>query len=152
MSDEAYPGSHVCGVCGRVLDRHSLLGWRHTLADADADHDPVPVPRAQATTVKGRCDFCSDEEPQWILPAKDFEVLKDHISHGDWSACDKCAALIRKGRWYDIVDRASAIWARKEGRPMPAEVQNSLHVMYALLRKNLAGELRPVNPPGSPTP
>jgi hypothetical protein len=44
------------------------------------------------------CDFCSDPNPVWCFPARDF-ILDDNSplvqkSVGNWAACDECHALI----------------------------------------------------------
>lgn len=133
----------MCATCRRVLDYHSLFGWQHTEIDSPADHPVVPIP-VTAADVASRCDFCSGERPEFLLPASDFEVMKDHMSHGAWSACQYCADLITKGDWAGLVARAASVWARKERTPMPQKTRNSLTVMFGLLRKHVTGPIEPM--------
>ena len=134
--------SHMCATCRRVLDHHSLFGWQHSAVDSPADHPAIPVPVTDSE-VASRCDFCSGERPEFVLPASDFEVMKDHVSHGDWSACAHCADLINQGNWAALVTRAATVWARKEKTPMPQTTRNSLTVMFGLLRKHVTGPIEP---------
>lgn len=135
--------NHMCATCHRVLDHHSLFGWQHSEVDSPADHPVVPVP-VTADEVESRCDFCSGDRPEFLLPADDFEVMKGHVSHGAWSACAHCAALISENNWSGLVARAATVWAKKERSPMPQKVRNSLTVMFGLLRKHITGPLEPM--------
>jgi hypothetical protein len=61
-------------VCARVLAAVELDGqwlYEHELIDSPADHPAVPVTADQVHTL-ARCDFCTDEDPGWIIPARSF--------------------------------------------------------------------------------
>jgi hypothetical protein len=98
----------------------------------------VPVPQSEATVVAGRCDFCYEDHPAWLIPARDFEVLPGHFSGGDWAACDGCMALIEANSWSGLLRRAKSGWESRHGA-MPTEVSSSLPRLYRLLRKNISG-------------
>jgi hypothetical protein len=62
----------------------------------------------------GVCDFCSRPRPEWAFPCADFEravpglpagVLGEQ-SIGAWGACERCALLIRTGRYERLAARA----------------------------------------------
>lgn len=141
--DEAPAEIMICRVCGRVLDSHTVLGWDHSYVDQPADHEADPVPAGSGVPTKARCDFCSEENPGFIVPAKDFEVMRNHMSRGDWSACEACAGFIEMDRWGQVINRAAARFYAVNGQPMPSRVRTSLSVMYHLLRENLNGPVRP---------
>lgn len=134
---------HVCGVCGRVLDHREGVGFEHSVGDrASEDHEPVPVPQSQALVVHGRCDFCYVDNPGWVVPAEDFEVMPGQMSGGNWAACDDCARLIESNQWSALVRRARTGWEARHG-PMPAPVSESLPRLYRLLRRHITGSLQP---------
>lgn len=133
--------SHVCEVCRRVLDFHEHEGYRHTIGDADADHAPVPIPAIEVDEIAGRCDFCYADGPEFVIPARDFEVVPGHESLGDWAACATCADLIGSDQWSRLVRRASEGYEQRHG-PMDAQVAASLPRLYRLLRKNMSGSPR----------
>lgn len=61
------------------------------------------------------CDFCSTaENVNWTYPCHDFiakpllPVLPDEAKIGPWAACNECHALIEKGDWEAVADRATA--------------------------------------------
>jgi hypothetical protein len=136
-------GIFICRTCGRVLDSHSIFGWQHSLVDSPADHPVDPVPQGVAPT-RGRCDFCSLDEPEFVLPAGDFEVLAGHVSKGAWAACRVCAGLIEADKWGQVIQRAADLWFRKEGTPMPQKTRTSLSVMFHLLRQHREGPVEPM--------
>jgi hypothetical protein len=147
--DEA---SHICGVCGRVLDWGPKVGFIHNIMDAseELDHIAVPVPAADAPQqVRARCDFCSGENPTWELPARDFEFegIAGSGSIGDWAACDICADLIRKNAWTALTKR-SAEWFGKNNNQPPLDGQGlaNLRRMHRQLRQNITGPIRPLTP------
>lgn len=137
------PEPFVCGVCGRVLDHESGVGYIHSVRDrASADHEVEPVRQSEALVVAGRCDFCYRDYPEWVVPAAEFEVLPGHLSTGDWAACGGCAALVESNQWSALVRRAQVGWEARNG-PMPDQVLSSLPRLYRLLRKNIVGTLKP---------
>lgn len=143
--------SHICGVCGRVLDWSPILGFFHNLMDAgeELDHVAVPVPAHEAPQqVRARCDFCSGENPTWELPARDFEFdIGGAGSIGDWAACDTCADLIRKNAWTALTKR-SADWFGKNNNepPLDGPAFNRLKRMHRQLRQNITGPIRKLTP------
>jgi hypothetical protein len=162
-NDDARFPSHVCAVCGRVLERISNdegehVGWVHpytmrigSLGEME-DHQPVPVPATDLPFPDTRCDFCYAINPQWILPANDF-VNVDGIrdlsmpgqpevaSAGDWAACDECADLLKIGMWSGLVKRAIGSYERRvlNGGKMDSFTEGHLRRQYKELRKNVRG-------------
>ena len=142
------PDARVCGVCGRVLDHVTFPDgsrpnfWRHTQADQPEDHQPVPVLPGEVPT-RGRCDFCQAEDPTWVLPARDFDLVGLPTgSKGDWAACDTCANLISMDRWNALLARAVASWEERHGKDSIAPV--FMGRLYRTLRKNITGAIRPL--------
>lgn len=142
FTSEPEPEPFVCGVCGRVLDHRSGVGYQHTLSDAEVGHEPVPVRQSEAEFVAGRCDFCFADFPQWIVPAHAFEVAPGHMSNNDWAACNECAELIEGDRWTGLLRRAKASWETRNGGMSPG-VEANLGRLYRLLRRNISGSLQP---------
>jgi hypothetical protein len=147
MSDN--PRSRACAVCGRVLDSVSdafgrEVGWQHTFADLPADHQPVPVLPSEVH-VRGRCDFCQDDDPGWEVPARDF-IVPDQpktASSGAWAACDVCAALVRENEWDRLIARVDRSW-RDRHPEMPDAGLKVIPAVYRELRKNITGPVQPL--------
>lgn len=132
----------MCEVCGRVLDHVGGTGYVHTVGDSSVGHRAVPIPQSEALVVAGRCDFCYADYPEWLVPAREFEVVPGHISSNDWAACNDCAALIEKHQWSALLRRARVSWESRHGA-MPPAMEQGLARMYRLLRKHMAGSLQP---------
>lgn len=133
----------ICAVCCRVLDNYANndgAGARHTEYDASrVDHEAVPIPHD--ATVKPYCDFCQSDEPQWTLPATDFEAVPGHDYVGDWAACDPCADLITDGQWSLLAIRAAqSYYERSDDLPMP-ELPLLLSTLYEQLREHVTGPI-----------
>ena len=152
----------VCAVCGRILNSYlspaGCQSWLHTFADLPEDHPAVPVRLSDGVTAQPRCDFCSDEHPTWEVPARSFVVPGltsgpvDNASHGNWSACDRCAELIRRNQWTALRRRALAAWsdsaaAAGTGSGPTAGIDQQLAQLYRLLRRNITGPPRRSQPP-----
>lgn len=157
--DDLYP-SHVCAVCGRVLERVSNnasghVGWVHPYSmragniGESEDHQPVPVPATDLPFPDTRCDFCYANNPQWVLPANDFinpDGVRDVTmpgapevaSAGDWAACDECAELLSRGLWSDLFRRVKVAYEAHNG-PMGSFEEGHLRRIYKELRKNATG-------------
>lgn len=66
---------------------------------------PDVVVELKADTVM--CDFCSQPNPRWVYPAKDFgEIVTKFASVGDWGACEECKQLIQAGDWDTLAQRS----------------------------------------------
>jgi len=131
----------VCAVCARVLDRHPS-GWAHAAADRPEDHPAVPV-AAGEVEVRGRCDFCSADDPVAELPATTFLVGAIGGSVGAWAACRRCAALIRAGDWAGLEQRAVDAQEMLHG-PLGPETRAMISGLYSRLRAHVVGPLRPM--------
>lgn len=143
---------HMCGTCRRVVNWFEPVDgspgrWVHSAQDLAADHavEPVPVDG----TVRGRCDFCSVDNPTWVLPARPFEVVKGpgmgfHSVDDTWAACDACAELIRANHWLALVDRVLDTFPTEDGKPTLSD-QFMLVALYNTLRRNVTGPLRPIS-------
>lgn len=145
------PPTHACAVCGRVLDWHedqdgTPRGWEHCQIDSPADHPPVPVPTTDLPEqLLPRCDFCLFGVVSHTLPARSFLLpgLEDRTgSTGDWAACPECAQAIGRNAWNVVIRRALAGHERQEGH-VPEIVEPALRALYAKLRKNITGAIRP---------
>lgn len=160
----------VCAVCARGLNRlidtetgkHEYVHpFDMELAETD-DHPPVPV-LPNEITADTRCDFCFWRNPQWVIPAKDFEYESwakigmpvRGTSVGSWAACDTCADFVNRGLWSNLQRRASAAYVqtnlemeldREMTDPAAIEFANA-HVrsLFKQLRKNIVGGPRHLN-------
>lgn len=158
------PVAKVCAVCNRVLasleGEDGSLQWVHGLQDDD--HMPVPVDR-EDTVPEFRCDFCNMDESTWRLPVRSFplpfsrsieealnaEGAPQHMSSGDWAACDTCARYIELNQWNAVLRRAVTHWERTHGK-MNHIVRTSLSTMHKTVRKNIKGPLEPFVHPSRP--
>lgn len=130
---ESDPEVMACGICAAVLfaarsggevvmwlHREELVGvWdemsdvpvevieeiRQRLGLSPVDHVAVPVPATEVQTAT-LCDFCSQPNPQWVLPVESFEANSQQGFEKDWAVCAVCARLLKKGRWDGVLDRA----------------------------------------------
>lgn len=100
--------------------------------------------------VQAKCDFCSELEPSWSYPAKDFVALQIgailSTSEGSWAACDTCRELIESGDRNGLADRSAALWV--VANPDSAEVmeclRGELRRIHDLFFANRRGEARPI--------
>lgn len=141
------PDSYVCAVCGYVLDEQDGQ-YMHAAATGDlphvADHPVVPVRAGEVPGehIRTQCDFCVEEDPQWIVPARDFLNPGSLTgSRGSWAACDECAALIGRNDWNGVIRRALEGFHVRHGESMRPAEQTLLRAMYRQLRKNMTGSV-----------
>lgn len=145
-SSEMIPsGVHVCRKCLRVLDESSTSGFQHTMQDMDADHAPDPAPYHSVMEVRGRCDFCNRDHPDFVLPVRDYVVAPGHVNQGDWAACKGCAALIEKDQWSALVRRVVAIAMETKPESERKAVEVGVPRAYRMLRKHIIGSLKPLH-------
>lgn len=170
---KADPTWMICAVCARVLDKFNdaktgEVEWRHPfdVRLKGEDHPVWPVPASQIA-IETKCDFCFEENPQWIQPARSFGIAAlniipglvekegEHGSHGDWAACDTCADFLNRGDWRGLRRRAlNAYMARNweaDGMPKGESREQTeqmtdlmLNAFYSQLRRNLTGPVRRV--------
>lgn len=140
----------ACAVCGLVVEtvvegrNGALVEYRHTLGtvfDGGDDHPVVPVDYSEIR-VRTKCDFCYTENARWSLPVEDYDMGDRVENVGDWSACDRCAALLRKDDWTKLAARAQIFFERAHG---PIE-EGSLAALYAVLRQHVTGTVRLTHP------
>lgn len=59
-----------------------------------------------------RCDFCGSEEPRYLFPAEDFELVsgdgKPVCSESHWVACAVCKQVVESGSLDRLVEHAMA--------------------------------------------
>lgn len=142
----------ICAVCRHALDMLTTEDgghYVHTSQDPD-DHEPVPV--TPDADWRGRCDFCNEDDPMWMIPARDFSLPEafgplSPGSLGNWSACETCKRLIESDQWNRLVTRAIESVARTHHVPPGALDPAPLRQLYRLLRKNITGA-----PQALPTP
>jgi hypothetical protein len=144
----------VCAVCGRVLDRKDDR-WFHGLATADdpdvKDHPAIAVLDSDVPLahIRAKCDFCFADDPEYILPARTFEVPGGFGgSDGDWAPCGACADLIDRNDWNGLLRRAVAGYEVRNHVVLGETETRALASLYRRLRKNITGSIRPVNPAG----
>lgn len=140
----------ICAVCDHVLDMRADddgFHYQHTLQDLPADHDPVPIEQPAGWT-GGRCDFCNDARPEWVLPSRTFETpIETATSGGDWAACNECARFIERDQWNALIRRCVDAFMRRHpehGPETATSVETRLKQLYRKLRKNISGSLRPL--------
>lgn len=141
----------ICQVCKRPLERHDVDGvtsWHHHDQDILAGHKPVPVD-ADPADIKGRCDFCNADGPEYILPVRSFIVGRDvhgrNLGYeGDWSCCAACAKLIDANQWSGLLRHVQRVWEEAHGVPAPADKILGWQQLWRALRKNIGGSIRPI--------
>lgn len=143
----------ACAVCAQPLHvaaqaSGEVVGYLHlgelpgALESEVPDHVAVPVRRGevQASEI---CDFCSGPKPTWVLPTDEFEVDRHSAATKDWTACEVCARLIRKGRWADLTKRSVTAFSAKYGvSPAEPELINTLKSFHAQVREYQTGPIR----------
>ena len=139
------PYRRACAVCGRVLDavtEDGKLRWQHVALDQPTDHLAVPVLPTDIA-VRGRCDFCSADNPRWYVPARPFDVDGGPArSSDDWAACDDCVALIRVDRWTALRQRVVRQLADHDPGISPDDAEllgRHMSHLWRQLRKNITG-------------
>lgn len=139
---------YICRVCDRVLTTRTNqdgVTLEHGPHDRD-DHEVEPIP-APPGWAGGDCDLCGAKPPTHVLPVKDFRVpgRPNETSQGNWAACEKCANLIKFRRWADLEQR---VFAAQRGKGVPDLLIDrvGIHRLYARLRKNITGPIRPIAP------
>jgi hypothetical protein len=145
MTNNDHP-SMICRTCQRALDLIiSVDGahYIHALADPD-NHKAVPV--LAPAGWHGKCDFCAADNSTHVLPARDFTVpgAPEHLSAGNWAACDACTDLIRNEHWEWLIARVIARFHAVYGYPMPRSGQRHLARLYHALDLATTGAIRPI--------
>lgn len=147
MTEPVEPPRQACGVCAKVLNVRTYDDGRveyvHTEQDSPADHIAVPVDPDVIDT-EGRCDFCNEDWPKFVLPVSDFVAMHGVMTGSDWAACEKCAALIEANQWGALHRRALAFYAARHGEEVPKEVGDHLKLLYGRVRKHIKGSMRPI--------
>ncbi len=141
------PDDQACAVCGRIL--FSIDGgWHHAFPDLlEEDHPPVPVSRSEIPDqLRPRCDFCSAEFPEFILPVAPILLpgvpgIRQQASTADWGACADCAAALERNQWNAVLRRSLDAHEAKYGPPQP-EIEQALRALHRSVRKNITGALR----------
>ncbi|WP_394360713.1 hypothetical protein [Amycolatopsis sp. SB7-3] len=136
----------ICGTCSRRLDVYvDASGVRDIHPPSYvADHEPVPVEAPDGW--RGHCDFCFSDEPVAVLPTNDFPVphMPASLSRGDWAACGMCSTLIGADRWERLVKRSVRKTADHHEVPVDVALLVSTIALFAALRENIRGPLRPL--------
>jgi hypothetical protein len=107
--------------------------------DHPGDHEPVPV--AARPDWRGRCDFCSDDQPTHVVPADDFRVpgMDWQISDGGWAACAACTELVGADDWARLEDRVATSFDRVNGEPMSPLARRYIRELHRRLRHVITG-------------
>lgn len=145
----------ICQVCKSALNSRmdsefTAITYLHP-EGVGTDHEPIPVEPPHDW--RGECDFCSTGRPEWVLPTRGFTLPDmehapdDHMSAGDWAACDECARLIERNQWSRLVERAvtAQISRHPDMEVIRDDLSTRLGRMYRLIRKNTNGTLRPLD-------
>lgn len=85
--------------------------------------------------MQGRCDFCSTDEPAWVVPTRTFETLPGYQSNGDWAACDACVKFVRARNWDGLIDRVLSCGTYEN----TAALRPGLKMLYGNLQRSLVG-------------
>lgn len=142
MSGGGFPHT-ACAVCGHVLNQYTgSFGetWVHALEE-DKDHPAVPVPSGSIRTIS-LCDFCLAPDASWVLPVENYSIDPGGENVGDWQCCAACAALLERGDWDGLSQRALTA-ALDRGQIEGAELAVFTE-MYSLLREHITGPVRAV--------
>src|SRR3954449_10941926 len=99
----------ACAVCGHVLDFVTPQGWAHPAWLVPEDHLAVAVDPSEIA-VRGKCDFCFADEPQWVLPVASFETPEGWGSDGDWATCDRCSTFLDLDDWRGLELHSIHAW------------------------------------------
>lgn len=138
----------ICQTCQRVLDaRYTDDGVTFVHPGPQpVDHEPAPV-QAPEGWAGGLCDFCTMGPPRFVLPTRPFSVPGSdvHMSDSGWACCGRCALLIQSDRWDALVSRAAAGFETHNGVPPEPLGLLGLAVLYAALKENITGPLRPIS-------
>lgn len=142
---------HICAVCRRVLDLYQPAEgtprYVHTGQDWEMDlfHEPQPIP-APANYREGRCDFCNEDRPEYMVPCRDFVVGLGHVSNGDWAACEKCVRFIEVNDWKGLRRRVMQVKSGRERRTLSGAELAALGQLFRMVRKNITGAPRKIIP------
>jgi hypothetical protein len=134
-------------VCGRTLAYSGSRGHFHSVQDEPADHLPVPVPYEElGEQFRGRCDFCNDELPEFVLPVRDFilDIDRGQGSTADWAACRECATMLERDDWNGVRRRSMAKWQDKHGDYGAPDRERLINRLYRQVRKNITGAIKPL--------
>jgi hypothetical protein len=146
--------SVICKVCGRPLARVTQIStgdevrWEHFEQDQLQGHKPVPVDPAEGK-LRGRCDFCNAEGPEYVLPVRDFTAGRRpdgmmQAYYGNWAACSSCAQLIERNAWTSLMHRRVARWEEEHGIPAPPDKKAAWAHLWRLMRRHIAGSIKPI--------
>lgn len=78
------------------------------------------------------CDFCGSRPVAWDVTCEDFVVADskhfadgdgDHVSRGDWAACEPCGTYIEARSALRLLARAITTYKAWQGRPHAALVE-----------------------------
>lgn len=91
------------------------------------------------------CDFCGAAAPGWRYPAHNFEMAPGIGSHGDWAACDECAALIEAGDRDGLLRRC----AESSGMLHIPSIVGELRRVHNLFFSNRMGSVEKIDNPAA---
>ncbi len=92
-----------------------------------------------------KCDFCSEPEPAWSYPAATVRVVSNHVSDGDWAACDACHDLIEAKDFNALADRSLIYYRGRYGdRPGAVELLATLRDIHVSFQQACLGQPRRV--------
>jgi hypothetical protein len=140
----------VCARTLNYLEGRDEGAWVHAPQDEDRSHPVVAVPTTAIAALE-RCDFCSVDTTQFIVPARSFSLGTmfgglDGNSVGAWGACSACAELIRTNRWTALARHVITTYRANGIMPtgLPdQELETRMKRLWRMLRANITGELIP---------
>jgi len=102
---------------------------------------------SESTEKAIHCDFCFAPGPEWVVPARSFNVAvgaeaEVHSVDDEWYACTMCAELVQTNQWDKLLHRVVDCWLRMYEVPMPSEAVEVLRATYVKLRENMTGPVR----------
>lgn len=100
---------------------------------------------------KVKCDFCSDDTPEWSYPCEDFTLeaivfsttsedtsTRVHHSLGEWLACWRCSALIELDDMPGLLERSLAVLSSPQDAAQPL-VRTALEAWHAAFTNHRQG-------------
>ena len=91
------------------------------------------------------CDFCSDPNPEWAFPAKDFEMQGGpHAGgfQGGWTACEPCKRLIDRNDYKGLAKRSAEKFVDRPAGLSIDHLIPSMRKLHERFRQNRTGPPR----------
>ena len=117
-------------------------------AHIDDTHTVLPIV-VDSYDALSFCDCCSAPGPRWRFEASSFVLAHgrglNQASYGDWAFCERCATVVRKRDWPQVVEIALVTLQRTSrlDKRAVASLRAELSKLYKELSRNLTGVEEP---------